>query len=377
MQGASAPTGRLGRKSFRGLYSRRGDQLGSLIKKGGKQETFSCPVISIVFLFPAFLVPILLLSDMSIPRKPSNKSHETSALIAGIAAFTTWGLVPIYWKLLKAVPATEILAHRFVWTSIFLIALLTWQHRWTEVETNVRSQRASLYCLASGSMIAITWFLYIWAVIIGRVIETSLGYFMTPLMNVLLGAVFLRERLRRWQFVSVLLGTIGVLNLTFGYGRFPWVALSLCTTFGLYGLLRKKSGTAAIPGLFIETVLLVPLAIAYLIFLKTNGQLIFGSADISLSILLVSTGIVTALPQVWFGHAAQHLRLTTLGFLQYLAPTGTFFLGVFVYHEPFTRNDLITFAMIWIALVIFTGEAVIRWRSARTRAAAISLAGSA
>ena len=299
---------------------------------------------------------------MSILRKSSNKSHETSALVAGIAAFTTWGLVPIYWKLLKTVPAAEILAHRFVWTSIFLIALLTSQHRWTEVETNVRSRRARLYCLASGSMIAITWFLYIWAVNIGRVIETSLGYFMTPLMNVLLGAIFLRERLRRWQLVSVLLGTIGVFNLTFGYGRFPWVALSLCTTFGLYGLLRKKSGTAAIPGLFIETVLLVPLAIAYLIFLKTNGQLMFGSKDISLSILLVSTGIVTALPQVWFGHAAQHLRLTTLGFLQYLAPTGTFFLGVFVYHEPFTRNDLITFALIWIALAIFTGEAVMQWR---------------
>ena len=299
---------------------------------------------------------------MSIWRKGSNKSDETSALIAGIAAFTTWGLVPIYWKLLKAVPATEILAHRFVWTSIFLIALLSWQQRWTEVETNVRSPHARLYCLASGSMIAITWFLYIWAVNIGRVIETSLGYFMTPLMNVLLGAIFLRERLRRWQLVSVLLGTIGVFNLTFGYGRFPWVALSLCTTFGLYGLLRKKSGTAAIPGLFIETVLLVPLAIAYLIFLKTNGQLIFGSTDISLSILLVSTGLVTALPQVWFGHAAQHLRLTTLGFLQYLAPTGTFFLGVFAYHEPFTRNHLVTFALIWIALAIFTGEAVMQWR---------------
>jgi len=294
--------------------------------------------------------------------KQSSKSRETSALIAGIAAFTTWGLVPIYWKLLKAVPATEILAHRFVWTSIFLIALLSWQQRWTEVETNVRSRQARLYCLASGSMIAMTWFLYIWAVNIGRVIETSLGYFMTPLMNVLLGAIFLRERLRRWQLVSVLLGTIGVFNLTFGYGRFPWVALSLCTTFGLYGLLRKKSGTAAIPGLFIETVLLVPLAIAYLIFLKTNGQLLFGSADISFSILLVSTGIVTALPQVWFGHAAQHLRLTTLGFLQYLAPTGTFFLGVFAYHEPFTRNHLVTFALIWIALAIFTGEAVMQWR---------------
>ena len=299
---------------------------------------------------------------MSIFGKHSGKSHETSALIAGIAAFTTWGLIPIYWKLLKTVPATEILAHRFVWTSIFLIALLTWQHRWTEVAANVRSRRARFYCLASGSMIAITWFLYIWAVIIGRVIETSLGYFMTPLMNVLLGAVFLRERLTRWQFVSVLLGTVGVFNLTFGYGRLPWVALSLCTTFGLYGLLRKKSGTAAIPGLFIETVLLVPLAIAFLIFLKTDGQLMFGSADISLSILLMSTGIVTALPQVWFGHAAQHLRLTTLGFLQYLAPTSTFFLGVFAYHEPFTRNHLIAFALIWIALAIFTGEAVMRWR---------------
>jgi chloramphenicol-sensitive protein RarD len=172
--------------------------------------------------------------------KQSSKSHETSALIAGIAAFTTWGLVPIYWKLLKAVPATEILAHRFVWTSIFLIALLTWQRRWTEVETNVRSRRARLYCLASGSMIAITWFLYIWAVNIGRVIETSLGYFMTPLMNVLLGAIFLRERLRRWQLVSVLLGTIGVFNLTFGYGRFPWVALSLCTTFGLMDCFEKN-----------------------------------------------------------------------------------------------------------------------------------------
>ncbi len=306
--------------------------------------------------------------------KHSSKSHETSALIAGIAAFTTWGLVPIYWKLLKTVPATEILAHRFVWTSVFLIALLTWQRRWTEVAASVRSRRARFYCLASGSMIAITWFLYIWAVIIGRVIETSLGYFMTPLMNVLLGAVFLRERLTRWQLVSVLLGTVGVFNLTFGYGRLPWVALSLCTTFGLYGLLRKKSGTAAIPGLFIETILLVPLAIAYFIFLKTNGQLIFGPPHISLSILLATTGIVTALPQVWFGYAARHLRLTTLGFLQYLAPTGSFFLGVFLYHEPFTRGHLITFGLIWIGLAIFTADTLLRWRSTQLREAPAPLA---
>src|SRR5947199_1875338 len=232
-------------------------------------------------------------------RRRSEESQETYGLVAGIAAFTTWGLIPIYWKLLAAVPATEILAHRFVWTTIFLSTLLSWQRRWPELIANVRSRRARIYCLTGGLAIASNWFLFIYAVNTGRVVETALGYFMTPLMNVLFGAFFLRERLTRLQFASVSLAALGVVNLTFGYGRFPWIAVSLCLTFGLYGLLRKQSGTAAIPGLFIETILLVPLAVAYLIFLNTNGQLMFGSADISLSILLVSTGIVTALPQVW------------------------------------------------------------------------------
>jgi chloramphenicol-sensitive protein RarD len=199
-------------------------------------------------------------------RRHSDKSHETFALLAGIAAFTTWGLIPIYWKLLKAVPAMEIIAHRIVWTALFLGILLTWQRRWAEVKANSRSRRTTLYCIASGTMIAINWLVFIWAVNVDRVIETSLGYFMTPLINILFGAIFLRERLTRLQFASVLLVTIAVLNLTFGYGRFPWVALTLCASFGLYGLLRKQSGTAAIPGLFIETVVLVPVAIAYLFF---------------------------------------------------------------------------------------------------------------
>lgn len=310
---------------------------------------------------------------MSISRKDSQRSHETSALIAGVAAFATWGLIPIYWKLLKAVPATEILAHRFVWTTIFLSILLSWQGRWTEVKANARSRRATLYCLASGSMIGGNWLLFIWAVNVGRVIETSLGYFMTPLVNVFLGAIFLRERLTRWQFVSVLLATVAVLNLTFGYGRFPWVALSLCMTFGLYGLLRKQSGTAAIPGLFFETTFLVPLAAAYLIYLRMDGALLFGRAGWLLSILLVSTGIVTAVPLFWFGYAARHLRLTTLGFLQYLSPIGSFFLGVFLYHESFTRGHLITFSLIWVALAIFTADALLRWRSMRERETAVPL----
>ena len=295
----------------------------------------------------------------------SAKSHEPSALLAGIAAFTTWGLVPGYWKLLKSIPSAEILAHRFVWTAVFVLLLLTWQRRWPEVTTNVRSRRTVLFSIASGLAIAITWFLFIWAVIIGRVIETSLGYFMTPLMNVLFGAIFFHERLTRLQIVAASLATFGVLNLTLGYGYFPWVALSLCASFGLYGLFRKKSGTAAIPGLFFETTAIVPLAIIYLAVLHTRGQLAFGNVDAALSILLMTSGIVTAVPLLWFGYAARHLRLTTVGFLQYLAPTCTFFLGVFVYHEPFTRAHLITFGLIWIALAIFTGEAVLRWHSFR------------
>jgi len=303
-------------------------------------------------------------------RERSEKSHETSGLIAAIAAFTTWGLIPIYWKLLAAVPATEILAHRFVWTTIFLLIVLSWQRRWPELIANVRSPRARIYCLTGGLAIASNWFLFIYAVNTDRVVESSLGYFMTPLMNVLFGAIFLRERLTRLQFVSVLLAALGVLNLTCGYGRFPWIAVLLCITFGLYGLLRKQSGTAAIPGLFVETILLVPFALVFLIYLQRSGTLMFARAGWSLSMLLISTGVVTAVPLFWFGYATRHLRLITVGFLQYLSPIGSFFLGVFLYHEPFTRGHLVTFVLIWLALALFTGEAVLRWRSSRVRAIA-------
>jgi chloramphenicol-sensitive protein RarD len=316
---------------------------------------------------------------MAVPAKHSRAERdERSGLIAGIAAFATWGLVPVYWKLLSNVPAAEILAHRFVWTTLFLILLLSWQQRWPEVREATRSRRALLYCFASGLAISVNWLFFIWAVIVGRVIETSLGYFMTPLVNVLFGAIFLRERLTRWQFISVMLALVGVLNLTFGYGRFPWLAITLCVSFGLYGLLRKKSGVRPIPGLFLETTLLTPIAAGYLLYLQRGGTSTFGSATWSLVLLLISTGVVTGLPLVWFGHAARHLRMTTVGFLQYLSPSCSFFLGVFLYHEPFTSAHLITFSFIWVALVIFTIEAIWRWRSNREREAlATPLAQSA
>lgn len=295
--------------------------------------------------------------------------EERSALIAGFAAFGTWGLIPIYWKLLKSVSAPEILAHRCVWTTFFLVLLLTWQGRWPELREAARSRRTLLYCFASGLALSINWLFFIWAVNVDRVVETSLGYFMTPLVNVLFGAIFLRERLTRWQLISALLALVGVLNLTLGYGKFPWVAVVLCMSFGVYGLLRKKSGTRAIPGLFLETTLLTPIALLYLLNLHRGDGIIFGSAHWTFALLLISTGVVTGLPLVWFGHAARHLRMTTVGFLQYLAPSGSFLLGVFLYHEPFTHNHLITFSLIWAALAIFTAEALHRWHSGRDRAA--------
>jgi chloramphenicol-sensitive protein RarD len=301
------------------------------------------------------------------PKSSGIVTEDRSGLIAGLAAFGTWGLIPIYWKLFTNLGAAEILSHRFVWTTLFLIAMLSWQQRWSEVREAIQSRRALLYCLASGIAISVNWLVFIWAVNVGRVIETSLGYFMTPLVNVLFGALFLRERLTRWQFVSVMLALVGVLNLTFGYGRFPSLAITLCVSFGLYGLLRKKSGVRPIPGLFLETALLTPLAAGYLIYLQRAGTGALGSATWPSILLLISTGVVTGLPLVWFGHAARHLRMTTVGFLQYLAPSCSFFLGVFLYHEPFTRAHLITFTFIWLALIIFTAEAVWRWRSGRER----------
>jgi chloramphenicol-sensitive protein RarD len=302
-------------------------------------------------------------------RSGGGDPQHTSAFIAAVASFATWGLVPIYWKLLAKVPALEIIAHRFVWTIVFLGILLSWQERWREVIGNLRRRRSALFCLGSGIMVGLNWLLFIWAVNIGHVLETSLGYFMTPIVNVLLGAFILRERLSAWQLASILIALVAVSILAFGYGHFPWIALGLCSSFGLYGLLRKQSGTAAIPGLFLETLFLLPLAVIYLFLLANRGAITFGPSHLSLSAILMTTGIVTAVPLVWFGYAARHLRLVTIGFLQYLSPSISFILGLFVYHETFTRQHFITFLLIWFALVLVSAEAVLRWRTSKRMAA--------
>ena len=302
-------------------------------------------------------------------RSGGGDPQHTSAFIAAVASFATWGLVPIYWKLLSRVPALEILAHRFVWTIVFLGLLLSWQERWREVIGSLCRRRSALFCLGSGIMVGLNWLLFIWAVNIGHVLETSLGYFMTPIVNVLLGAFILRERLSAWQTTSIPIALVAVSILAFGYGHFPWIALGLCTSFGLYGLLRKQSGTAAIPGLFLETLFLLPLALVYLVILTNRGALTFGPSHLALSAILTTSGIVTAVPLIWFGYAARHLRLVTIGFLQYLSPSISFILGLFVYHETFTRQHFITFLLIWFALVLVSAEAVLRWRTSQRVAA--------
>ena len=281
-------------------------------------------------------------------RSGASDPQHTSAFIAACCILRNVGIGADLLEIAFEVPALEILAHRFVWTIVFLGLLLSWQERWREVIANLRTRRSALFCLGSGIMVGLNWLLFIWAVNIGHVLETSLGYFMTPLVNVLLGAFILRERLSAWQIASILIALVAVSILAFGYGHFPWIAVGLCTSFGLYGLLRKQSGTAAIPGLFLETLFLLPLALVYLVLLANRGALTFGPSHLSLSVILTTTGIVTAVPLIWFGYAARHLRLVTIGFLQYLSPSISFILGLFVYHETFTRQHFITFLLIWI-----------------------------
>jgi chloramphenicol-sensitive protein RarD len=299
----------------------------------------------------------------------AHSPHEKTALIAAVATFATWGLVPAYWKLLGAIPSLEILGHRFFWTWVFMLVLLGWQGRWREVSGTLRSRRIVAFCIAGAFAIGTNWFFFIWAVNAGHVLETSLGYFMTPLVNMLFGAVFLRERLTRVQLASVLLAAGAVLYLTIDLGSPPWVALVLCSSFGLYGLFRKVSGAGPMVGLFLETTIILPIALGYLAFVASQRGSHFGLATPRLSLLLVTTGIVTGLPLLWFAHAARHLRLTTLGFLQYLSPTGTFLLGVFVYGEAFHRAQIITFVLIWVALALYSADTIVRWHSVRADAA--------
>lgn len=280
----------------------------------------------------------------------------------GIVAYGWWGLVPIYFKAVATVPAVEVLAHRILWSVVLLAVWMRLRGRWPAAVAAMRSRRTVITLLATTVLIAGNWYVFIWAVANDHVLQASLGYFINPLVNVLLGFVFLGERLRTWQTLAVALAAAAVLYLTLVYGQFPWIALILAGSFGVYGLLRKTAKVDAPVGLTVETTLLLPLALAYLTYVGVEGELVFGARSRWTDLLLVLAGAVTALPLLWFTNAVRRLRLATLGFLQYIAPTGHFLLAVGLYHEPFTAAHGITFGCIWTALAIYSIDTA---RSAR------------
>ena len=292
--------------------------------------------------------------------RPAAESRRTRAGVAyALAAFSTWGLVvPLHFKLLAAVPALEILAQRIVWASVFALGLIALGRRLGELaRTLVPSRRLALLSLSAG-LVATNWLTYIWAVNAGHLVQTSLGYFINPLVNVGLGILFLGERLRPAQIAACALAAAGVAILTVSGGEMPWVALTLAVSFGFYGLVRKIVAVEPLIGFCVESLMLAPLAVVFLTSALAQGRAAAFQGDARLDLLLVLTGLTTAAPLIWFAAAAQRLKLSTVGLLQYLAPTGQLALGLVVYGEPFGLTDLVAFGAIWTALAIYTASAL-------------------
>jgi chloramphenicol-sensitive protein RarD len=276
--------------------------------------------------------------------------------------FSAWGLNPIYFKAVVEISLLEVLAHRIFWSFPFLAALIFLAKSWKAVQSAFADPRTLSLLMVSTLILAVNWFIYLWAINNDRILESSLGYYINPLVNVVLGVLVLGERLNRWRGLALVLAAAGVLNLALAGGQFPWIALSLASTFGVYGLIRKTIRVASIEGLFIESCLLLPPAFAYLVFLAATGQSSFGTEGREISILLILAGPVTALPLIWFTSAARRLDYATVGFFQYIGPSLQFLLAVFLYGEHFGRAHVITFGCIWTALVIFTIDGVRRSR---------------
>ncbi len=295
----------------------------------------------------------------------STKSAHSAGLWAGAASFVAWGLMPLYWHLLKAVPSLQIVLHRIVWSAVFVCGWLLWKHGRGWLRAVLAQPRLALMLAASGVLIAFNWGLYIWAVNAGHVVESSLGYFINPLLNVLIGVLFLHERLTRLQWASVGIAACGVLWLTFSYGNFPWIALLLAASFALYGLIRKLAAVDSVVGMGVESAYLFVPALVALLFIELRGEGGFGAGyGLWADALLVFSGILTALPLVGFAYAVRRIPLSTVGLMQYVAPTLQLLIGVFVFHETFDRDRAIGFGFIWIALAIFAADGAVRARRA-------------
>jgi chloramphenicol-sensitive protein RarD len=284
---------------------------------------------------------------------------------ATVAAFLCWGVFPIYWKWLSAVPALQIMAHRLAWCFVLVAAYLALRRGAGWWRPLVAQPRLVRLLATSAVLIALNWWLYIWAVNSSHIVETSLGYFINPLINVLLGVVVLKERLNARQWLAVLVAAAGVLYLTVQTGAPPWIALTLAVSFGCYGLIRKVAVVESIPALGLESSILFVPAVAYLVWAQFSGVGSFGQHGAIVDVLLVASGFVTAVPLVLFAYGAQRIPYSLVGILQYIGPTLQLLCGVFLYHEPFTRTQALGFGCIWLALAIYAGDGLVRMRRAR------------
>jgi len=283
-------------------------------------------------------------------------------ILYGIAAYGLWGLFPLYWRYLSPIPATEILCHRVVWSFLFLSAILirrnrvrSWAHKSIKAVT-------ILYFLLTSCLLGLNWLIFIWAVNRNYVVEASLGYFINPLVNVLLGVVFLKERPHSWQWLAIGIAAAAVIFLTFAHGSFPWIALTLAFSFGFYALLRKTAALSSLEGLSLEMAILFVPALIYLLYLQHLGAGAFWHVGAMKTVFLVMAGVVTTVPLLLFGSAARRISLTNVGLLQYISPTFQFLIGILVFGEALTSVRLIGFVAVWISLALYTVE------SLRTRA---------
>lgn len=297
-----------------------------------------------------------------------------AGLIFGALAYGSWGFIAFYFKAVAAADPFEVMCHRVVWSVILLAGMIHLRRQWPTVRGLLGLSSTWRSMSISTVMIAINWLVFIYAVVTGRLVEASLGYFINPLVSITLGMFFLGERLRPMQWVAVAFAIAGVVSYTVGVGTLPWISITLALSFGFYGLVRKQSKAGPIVGLFFETTLLAPIALAYLVIMKATGirPIMFGSrgeggSTLAFDMLLAAGGLVTSLPLLWFAAAARRLRLSTIGFMQYSAPSIQFLVAVLVFDEPFGPARIVAFAIIWVGIIIFVADSAHRTLGNRTR----------
>jgi chloramphenicol-sensitive protein RarD len=296
----------------------------------------------------------------------ANQASARRGAAFGVAAYGIWGLFPLYWPLLAPTPALQILAHRMVWSLVFIIGVLAYKRNFGFIaQLRHDRRRVGLLSLAA-VLITINWGVYIWGVNSGHVIETSLGYFVNPLVSIALGVVVLHERLRRVQWIAVAIGAVAVLIIAVDYGRLPWIALTLAFSFGGYGLVKKIAATPAVESLAIETSVMAPFAIAYLVAMQLRGTGSFGHVAAGTDALLVACGAVTAIPLLLFAGATRRVPLSVMGLMQFITPVLQFLVGVYVRHEPLPTSELIGFLLVWVALLVLCGSQLSQFAKGRS-----------